>query len=111
MPKRKKIDSKSLIKMVEAEETMSDIMKMFGIKTSTQLKAAYMNALIETGKAVAIKGGQGSGKAAKVKTLAVGKRGSIIIPTEMVDALGVGSEDKFVVRKTKVGVALKKVAE
>ena len=67
--------------MVEAEETMRDIMKKMGFKTSTQVKTAYMNALIETGKAVAIKGGRAAGKAEKVKTMAVGKRGSIIIDT------------------------------
>jgi hypothetical protein len=111
MPKKRAVDAKSLVKMVEAGEVQSDIMKKMGFKTSTQLKAAYMNALIETGKVSAIKGGRGAGKADKAKALGVGKRGSIIIPKELVKSLGIGSEDKFTVRKTKTGIALKRVGK
>jgi hypothetical protein len=107
MPKKKAVDTNALIKMVEAEETQADIMKKFGFKTSTQLKTAYMNALIEAGKVTAIKGGRGKGKAAKAKLLGVGKRGSIIIPKELVESLGIAADAKFTVRKTKSGIALK----
>jgi hypothetical protein len=109
MPKKKAVDTKALIKMVEAEETQNEIMKKFGFKTSTQLKTAYMNALIEAGKVTPIKGGRGVGKAGKSKQLCVGKRGSIIIPVDVVQELGINAEDKFSVRKTKVGIALKKL--
>jgi len=51
----------------------------------------------------------GAGKAKKVKTLGVGKRGSIVIAKELVEGLGLGAGDKFAVRKTKAGIALKKV--
>jgi hypothetical protein len=57
----------------------------------------------------AIKGGRGAGKADKTKQVSVGKRGSIIISKELVESLGIGTEDKFTTRKTKVGIALKKV--
>jgi hypothetical protein len=60
------------------------------------------------GKVPAIKGGRGAGKASKVKAIGVGKRGSIIISKELVEGLGIGAEDKFTVRKTKAGIALKK---
>jgi hypothetical protein len=109
MPKKKTVDTKALIKMVEAEETQNEIMKKFGFKTSTQLKTAYMNALIQAGKVQPIKGGRGSGKAEKGKQLGVGKRGSLIIPANLVQELGINHEDKFSVRKTKAGIALKKV--
>jgi hypothetical protein len=79
-----------------------------GFKTSTQLIAAYMSALIAEGKVPAIKGGRGAGKADKAKEIGVGKRGSIIISKKLVESLGIGAGDKFVVRKTKAGVALKK---
>ncbi len=81
-----------------------------GFQISTQLKTAYMNTLIAVGKAAAIKGGRGAGKAEKAKLLGVGKRG-IIIPKELVEGLGVGADEKFTVRKTKAGIALKKVVE
>jgi hypothetical protein len=111
MPKRKTVDAAKLIKLIEDETPQAEIMKKMGFKTSTQVKTTYMNALIAEGKAVAIKGGRGAGKVEKVKLLGVGKRGSIIIPKELVEGLGVGGDDKFAVRKTKAGIALKKVGE
>jgi hypothetical protein len=108
MPKKKAVDPAKLIEMVKAETPSAEIMKKMGFKTSTQLKAAYMSALIAEGKVPAIKGGRGAGKSAPEKAVSVGKRGSIIISKELVENLGIGSEDKFTVRKTKLGVALKK---
>jgi hypothetical protein len=109
MPKRKTVDAAKLIKLIEDETPQAEIMKKMGFKTSTQVKTAYMNALIAVGKAVAIKSGRGAGKAEKVKQVGVGKRGSIIIPAEKVAELGIGADVKFTVRKTKAGIALKKI--
>jgi hypothetical protein len=109
MPKKKALDTTKLIEMVKAETSSAEIMKKMGFKTSTQLKAAYMSALIAEGKVPAIKGGRGAGKAVEVKEVGVGKRGSIIISKELVESLGIGADEKFDVRKTKLGIALKKV--
>ena len=79
-----------------------------GFKTSTQLKAAYMSPLIAEGKVPAIKGGRGAGKTSKVKAVGVGKRGSIVISKELGESLGIGAGDKFTIRKTRLGIALKK---
>jgi AbrB family looped-hinge helix DNA binding protein len=108
MPKKKALDTAKLIEMVKAETPSAEIMKKMGFKTSTQLKTAYMSALIAEGKVPAIKGGRGAGKAKKIKTVGVGKRGSIIIPQEFVESLGIDAGEKFTVRKTKAGIALKK---
>jgi hypothetical protein len=108
MPKRKTVDAAKLIKLIEDETPQAEIMKKMGFKTSTQVKTAYMNALIAVGKAVAIKGGRGGAKTQKAKLVNVGKRGSIIIPAEKVAELGIGKDEKFTVRKTKAGIALKK---
>jgi ABC-type lipoprotein release transport system permease subunit len=86
-----------------------DLKKEMGFKTSTQLKAAHMSALIAEGKVPAIKGGRGAGKSAPEKAVSVGKRGSIIISKELVESLGIGAGDKFTLRKTKAGLALRKV--
>jgi hypothetical protein len=84
-------------------------MKKMGFKTSTQLKTAYMNALIAEGKVSAIKGGRrGAGKVDKAKKVGVGKRGSIILSKELVESLGIDAKDKFTVWKTKAGIALRK---
>ena len=108
MPKKKALDTAKLIKLIEDETPQAEIMKKMGFKTSTQVKAAYMSALIAEGKVPAIIGGRGAGKAKKVKLVGVGKRGSIIIPQDLVESLGIGAKDKFTVRKSKAGVALKK---
>jgi len=109
MPKKKVFDAKKLVKMVKDEAHQQEIMKTFGFKTSAQVKAAYFRALVESGEVPGIIGGRGTGKAKKAKPIAVGKRGSIIISAEKVAELGIGKEDKFTVRKTSAGIALKKV--
>ena len=108
MPKKKAIDAAKLIKMVKAGTTQFQIMKKMGLKTSSQVRAAYLSALIAEGKVPAIKGGRSAGKGDKVKEVGVGKRGSIVISKELVESFGIGATDKFTVRKTKAGIALKK---
>jgi len=109
MPRKKALDTAKLIKMVEDETPQAEIMKKMGFKTSTQLKTAYMGALIAEGKVPAIKSSRGAGKAKKVKAIGVGKRGSIVISKDLVESLGIGAGDQFTIRKSKAGIALKKV--
>ena len=109
MPKKKTVDAAKLIKMIEDKAPLAEIMKKMGFKTSTQLKVAYMRALIAEGKVPGIQGGRGAGKAGKAKQIGVGKRGSIVISKDLVDSLGIGAGDKFTIRKSKAGIALKKV--
>ena len=109
MPKKKVVNSKKLIKMINDEKPQPDIMKAFGFKTSTQLKTAYMNALVAEGAVAGIKSGRGKTNPSTPNEVNVGKRGSLIIPKNLVDALGFVENDKFLVRKTKSGISLKKV--
>jgi hypothetical protein len=95
--------------MVKDESHQQEIMKAFGFKTSAQVKTAYLRALVESGEVPALIGGRVSSKAAKAKPIGVGKRGSIILPAEKVAELGIGAGDKFTVRKTRAGIALKRV--
>ena len=109
MPKKKAIDGKKLIKMVKDEIPQPEIMKTFDFKTSTQLKTSYMNALIEVGEVPAIVSGRGTAKATTSNEVNVGKRGSLIIPKGLVEDLGFVENDKFLVKKTKTGISLKKL--
>ena len=111
MPKKIEFDGKKLLKMIKDKVAQNEIMEKFKFKTATQLKNAHYRALVETGDIPGIVGGRGAGKAEKVKLIGVGKKGSVIIPAEKVAELGVGAEDKFTVRKTKAGIALKKVGK
>lgn len=111
MPKKKAFDAKKLVKMVKDETHQQEIMKAFGFKTAAQVKAAHYRALVEIGEIPGLVGGRGGGKVQKAKPIRVGKKGSIIIPAEKVAELGIGKDEKFAVRKTKAGIALKKVGE
>ncbi|MCB2171003.1 MAG: hypothetical protein KQI78_25375 [Deltaproteobacteria bacterium] len=109
MAKRKSVDSKKLIKMIEDETPQPEILAAFGFKTSTQLKSAYANALIDEGTVPPIKSGRGAAKATISNEVTVGKRGSIIVPKGLVAELGYVENDRFLVRKTKSGISLKKL--
>ncbi|MDZ7579695.1 MAG: AbrB/MazE/SpoVT family DNA-binding domain-containing protein [Deltaproteobacteria bacterium] len=84
-------------------------MKKLNIKTSNQLTLAYARAQMEAGKIPEIAGGRGGAAPGDVNQVTVGKRGSVIIPKEMAEGLGIAAGDKLSVRKTKAGIALKKI--
>ena len=109
MPKKKVVNAKKLIKMINDEKPQPEIMKAFGFKTSTQLKAAYMNALVDEGAVAGIKSGRGKAKPTTSNEVKVGKRGSLIISKNLIAELGFVENDKFLVRKTKSGISLKKL--
>ncbi len=109
MPKKKVVNAKKLIKMINDEKPQPEIMKAFGFKTSTQLKAAYMNALVDEGAVAGIKSGRGKAKPTTSNEVNVGKRGSLILSKNLIAELGFVENDKFLVRKTKSGISLKKL--
>ena len=112
MPKKKEIDTALLIKIIEDGNPQKEIMDKFGFNTSTQLKLAYINALTESGKVPAIKGGRGTVSAGGVKKeVTVNKRGSLVIPKALVEDLGFKEGETFEARKTKIGISLRKAGE
>lgn len=109
MPKKKQIDNAKLIKMIEEGIPSPEIRKKLNIKTANQLKVAYAIAMMESGKVPKIVDGRKSSGSSAVNEVTIGKRGSVIIPKDMAESLGVAVGDKFSVRKTKAGIALKKL--
>jgi AbrB family looped-hinge helix DNA binding protein len=107
--KKKSIDGAKLIKMVEEGIPRPEIMKKMNIKTSNQLTLAYARAQMETGKIPQIAGARGGAASGSANEITVGKRGSVIIPKDMAEGLGIAVGDKFSVKKTKAGIALKKI--
>ena len=107
--KKAAIDGAKLIKMVQEGIPRPEIMKKLNIKTSNQLTVAYAKAQMDAGKIAEIVGGRGGAKSEPTNVIAVGKRGSVIISKDMAEGLGVAVGDKFSVRKTKAGIALKKI--
>jgi len=111
MPKKKKINAKALIKMIDDKSPQAEIMEKFGFKNSTQLKVAYANALMATGKIAEIKAGRKTkAKAAVVDPLvAVNKRGTLVLPKALMESFGLAEGAAFNAKKTKGGIQLKKV--
>lgn len=110
MARKKIVDSTKLVKAVESGQPAKEIMEEFGINTRIQLKSLYLDALIESGKAKNIisrvpKAGDGDGESKAIK---VNKRGSLVVPRQMVDDLGYELGDTFSIRKTKSGISLRK---
>lgn len=108
MPKRKEIDHALLLKMVKDGVSQSEIMVNFAFKTSTQLKTALLNAYMNEGVVPQLVGGRGEGKAVADNAVKVGKRGSLIIPKELVSAFGFKEGDEFTVRLVKYGLQVRK---
>ena len=108
MPRKKKIDNTALIQMIKDDVPQNEIMAKLGFKTSTQLKVAYANALMETGNAPVLSTGRAK-KAPKALdlTVIVSKRGSIVITKALVEHFGLNVGDAFEVRKSSAGLSLK----
>jgi hypothetical protein len=111
MPKRKQINNKALLKMIKEEVPQPEILEKFGFKNSIQLKVAYANALMDTGKAPEIKG-KGKRKTKKVEPVntkvTVNGRGSLIIPKALIGSMKIKEGQSFEAKKTPSGITLKK---
>ena len=109
MPRKKEVDSAKLLKAIQDNKPSTEIMKEFGLKTSAQLKAAYLDALMETGQAPALVSKRGKRNIEKDgRDIKVNKRGSIVVTAGMVEEMGFAIGDEFSVRRTKSGISLKK---
>jgi hypothetical protein len=112
MPKRLKVDPVKLVAAVESGTPSTKIMKQFNIKTIGQLKSLYVDALAEQGKIQGIKTSRrGRTPSAKppAQGLVIGKRGSLILPREIIEEMGFKIGDTFSVRKSAAGVSLRKI--
>ena len=111
MPKKKDVNFEKLIKAVDSGRSSREIMEEFGIKSSAQLKTAYLDALVATGRVKGVVGSpRGRRKAEKSSNeIVVNKRGSLVLSRSMVEELGFAEGEAFSVRRTKSGVSLKKV--
>ncbi|MFZ7128607.1 MAG: hypothetical protein ACOWWM_20830 [Desulfobacterales bacterium] len=107
MARKKKVNGKELIKAIADGMPQNEVMEKFGFKNSSQLKVAYTNALMMEGKIPELKKGTAKRAAAGPRTITVNKRGSLIVPKNMVEDFGLKEGATFQVKKTKSGITLK----
>jgi hypothetical protein len=114
MPRKKVVDLQKLVQAVQSGIHSKQIMADFELKTKAQLKALYVDGLMAAGQIPPLESGRGGGAEAGVETgakkaIRVNKRGSLVVPRELIDVLGFSVGDIFSVRKSAAGVSLKKV--
>ena len=106
MPRKKPVDEAALLKMIGEGLPPKEIMARLGLRTITQLKLAYANALINAGKVPEIVTGRSINAEAPENAVFVNQRGSLIIPKALVEMFGLQAGDAFDVTKTSAGLAL-----
>ena len=106
MAQKKLVEHNALVQAIEMGTPQDKIMQRFGFKTVAALKTAYFNGLVALGR---IEDVNSKRKKKKVNTkIGVNTRGSLVIPKELVDHLGISAEDLFEVAKSASGLVLKK---
>ena len=106
MPPKKSIDEAALLKMIADGISQKELLSRFEFRSPTQLKVAYLNALIGAGKVQALNTGRTSSAGPINDTIIVNQRGSLIVPKALVTHLGLQTGDMFDVTKTDAGLAL-----
>jgi hypothetical protein len=107
MARRIVVDSKKLLQKIQDGTMQKEVLEKFGLSSEGQLQAACKRRLKKGGQGV---GGR-KGTAVAGRRIAVGKRGSIAIPKELVQTFGFCIGDAFQVSPSKTGLSLKKLKD
>lgn len=90
----------TILKTYTAGATLAELKQKFGIRGKGQLAAAVLDALIASGKMPALARGRAKKQVPSEFTVAVNKRGTIILPKEAVgDAFRFTTGQKFLARR------------
>lgn len=100
MVRRRKIDASKVFEAVESGKLSKDVMDSFGLeKPGAPAKSRGRRRRKDEETELDVIFGD----------ITVTKRGSLVLPKEMVEQLGYGEDDVFIARKTKAGIILKPV--
>jgi hypothetical protein len=90
----------TILKTYTAGATLAELKQKFGIRGKGQLAAAVLDALIASGKMPALARGRANKQVPREFTVAVNKRGTIILPKEAVgDSFRFTTGQKFLARR------------
>ncbi len=104
VPPKKMVEHNALIQAIEAGVSQQELMQQFGFATLRALKIGYLQALVALGKVPAITSGRRRKDVDRV--IGVNSRGSLVIPKQVVDALGLDKTAMFRVEKDGGGVCV-----
>lgn len=99
--KRKEVkNSSAILKTYTAGASLAELKDKFGISGKGQLANAVLDALIQSGKMPALARGRAKKELPSEFTVAVNKRGTIVLPKEAVgDAFRFSQGQSFVARR------------
>jgi len=104
MPKRRKIDTSRIIEAVESGRLSIDTMNSFGLEQKS--RKSRRSRQRSAGRSLENSADDlGVVWSNEVK---VNKRGSLVLPRTLLQVLGFSPDDTLKIRKTKVGINLKK---
>lgn len=106
-PKKRLVQHNSLVQAIEMATPKNEIMEKFGIKTYSQFKLAYIDALLALGMVTAPY--QPPKSKPVNKTVSVNARGSLTIPKALVAELDLDLEATFEVEKSVDGISIQPV--
>ena len=107
--KKKSIDGAKLIKMVEDKVPRTEIMKKLNIKTSNQLTLLMQELKWKQARSLRLQVDVEVQQLAMPMRLRLENVGALSFQKTMAEGLGIAVGDKFSVKKTKAGIALKKI--
>ena len=110
MPPKKKIDEATLLKLIQDGMPQKQIMDQLKIKTGTQLKVAYTDALMNSGQVPALQTDRPRRPRTRKNIISVNKQGSLVIPKAIVDQFDFKEGDVFDLFKTTSGLSLQPAA-
>jgi hypothetical protein len=82
-------------------------MDKYGLKSASQVRNLYYRGLVEKGVIPDVKSGRAKKKPREV---VVGKRGSLILPRDVIEGMGFDVGDRFDIRKWKLRLILRKTS-
>lgn len=106
-PKRKRKSIGPITDRIRAGKTEKEIMAALGIKSKATLVKKHYDELAEAGRIRPVpKAGRKKAKEIR-KDVKVGKRGTVTVKADQLEAFGFKPGDKFEVKRTRGGVLLK----
>ena len=102
MTRRRKVDASRVIEAVESGRLSKDVMDGFGVEKPSNIRGRRRRRRLGPTEADA---------GHVLADVTISKRGSLVLPKELVEELGFGLNDTFIARKTKAGILLKPIGE